>query len=115
MEITREEFELALTVIRKYREQIDLSINEVLNSDEKELQLINKEDLIYEIDIGPRLYNIIDFYFYCELNGQDIKNLVIKDLHQISLKRIKQYRGCGSKTIEELKKICLVAGVELKD
>ena len=121
--ITYQDFQNALKIINKYQEQIENHYNEVKKetkkiSPELNINADNKLVDLLGILLTLRLWNSIRRYgndIGLEFNYDSFRDLTVKDLANISISKFEKSLNVGPKLIEELKKICFYANVNLHE
>ncbi len=113
--ITYEEFQKALKIVQGYKQQIGNHYKTVSNEVESISKFIDvsPETEIVDTQLSIRTKNLLLGQYREDLglvNGW----AKIKDLEVISIKKMRGYRGFGSRSINEIKELCYYAGVKLK-
>lgn len=112
--ITRKQYETALEIISEYRNQIKREYEEI----RYEISFTHTSDTKLEnTHMSVKLYNILRSNarkFNLNVDYFDKNSSTIADLKNISMSEFLTVRLCGKKTLEELKNICIHAGVIMK-
>ena len=114
--ITNDEFNKALKIVNEYKTQVETHLKEVSKQVKSidEFADVNAETKLFDTNCSVRLLNIIranQNHLGLEINYFYI---TIGELSKISIVKFLQCRGAGKSLLQELKKLCLYAGVSLK-
>ncbi|MCG2462067.1 hypothetical protein K8352_15005 [Flavobacteriaceae bacterium F89] len=109
--VTYKEFLKALEAVKKFKEQISDLHRDVEDKVGTISNFIgvDKDTKIYRLPLSKRTMNILR-----EMNQIDFLEGTTKDLAKISLKELSRTKNAGRKTIDEIKKLCLFANLEMK-
>lgn len=117
--VTEQEYLDAVSIVNEYFAQIDAN-NKALRKRAKQLRIENSRALkevkitgsitpdssIYDLPGHIRLVNILNILGY--------KDATLKDVSNMSEKWLLQQRNCGRNTVDELKGLLSLIGLELR-
>ena len=108
--ITKVEFENALSIVRAYKEQIEVQFVDTtrkLTSVSDYLNLsINTP--IYMLPLSSRTLNVLR-----KMDSIDYTKSTLEDISKLSMTELIDSKNAGRKTIYELQELCLYTGISM--
>lgn len=112
--ITKTQYLKAAQIVLTYRKQLEDEISQ-LNSEAEQLaklSSISPETKLIDIEISVRTFNILCSFKRIRWCDYDVfSKIILKDFEGVSLKEIHKERHAGPKTIQEIKDLFNIAGV----
>lgn len=114
-QITHQEYKDALLIVNLYRFQVEEHLKEV-KEETKKIELENNNiKYLHQTNCSASLHNRIVDYINSYTNSfyRHSDSISIDYLKKIDIRKFRQIRGVGKKTLEDLKLICLSLNIEL--
>ena len=112
---TYEEFRQALDIVLQYQKQPNVLINRKEKWDINEISnfsQVQKTDKLKHSGLSVRAFNGLSNFLWDKIDIP-ICNVLIMHLEGISIKELSETRCLGKKSIEEIKELCHITGVNL--
>ena len=106
--ITKVEYEPALDVVLKYKEQLQVEMDAIscalIDND-----FYNQDIRVFHPDLSTRAYYVLRMY----LDRSYHETIQVKDLLKLNMYHLQKERLCGKKTVEEIVNLCERAEIKI--
>jgi hypothetical protein len=99
--ITKEEYNKALDIVLKYKEQLRIEMDAISNA-LIDTDFYNQEIHLFHPDLSARAYHVL----INVLDKSYSDTILLKELFKLNMRDLRRQRMCGKKTIDEIVNLC---------